>query len=444
MGDAKTARQEKLAATKLAKQQAFEEKQAAVRALKAARQQTILDQKAALKQAKVDMQQKKKQKFEERQAAKQKLVDDKKAAVLASKDAVQRRKQEKVQQQKLTAEEKKAALAQKKADAQAVKEEQQRTKQAAIAARKQAVADEKQRKLDARRKQTRTKIETKAAATMKPKTMDQVIADEDTVDEVDVAIPYMARVQVAYATLSSQEQASMTYAEFETAFLAEAIREVIAKQPIDVSIPYDSAARLAYEQSIAFMDADGKDTSSMPFAEFQALYVKAAIEEVRAKQTPPPAKPKPPPKSAPIAMAVTAKTKPDTRLAAKRMVTEGIPTSDEDNDAAAVVDVKKTNPVKKTAPKKTASKQPVAAKKTAPNTTTTASAAAPNKTVPKTTKEPEMMQLSKSALSRKTVKQLQEFLQAYNVSIINDEDGKPLRKAGLLVAVQTLAASATQ
>merc|ERR1711865_592996 len=174
----------------------------------------------------------------------------------------------------------------------------------------------------------------------------------------------------------------------------------------------------------------------------------------------PPAKPKPPkPKSAPIAMAVTAKTKPDTRAAAKRMVTEGIPTSDEDNYAAAVVDVKKTSPVKKTAPKKTASKQPVAAKKTAPNTTTTASAAAPKKTAPKkaalkktaptkarpkTTKEPEMMQLSKSALSRKTVKQLQEFLQAYNVSITNDEDGKPLRKAGLLVAVQTLAASATQ
>merc|ERR1711935_1187797 len=113
-------------------------------------------------------------------------------------------------------------------------------------------------------------------------------------------------------------------------------------------------------------------------------------------------------------MAVTAKTKPDTRPAAKRMVTEGIPTSDEDNDAAAVVDVKKTNPVKKTAPKKTASKQPVAAKKTAPNTTTTASAAAPKKAAPKkavpkkaapkTTKEPEMMQLSKSALSRKTVK----------------------------------------
>merc|ERR1711865_61228 len=144
----------------------------------------------------------------------------------------------------------------------------------------------------------------------------------------------------------------------------------------------------------------------------------------------PPAKPKPPkPKSAPIAMAVTAKTKPDTRPAAKRMVTEGIPTSDEDNDAAAVVDVKKTNPVKKTATKKTASKQPVAAKKTAPNTTTTASAAAPKKAAPKMTKEPEMMKLSKSALSRKTVKQLQEFLQAYNVSIINDEDGKPLRKA---------------
>merc|ERR1711865_1301531 len=158
----------------------------------------------------------------------------------------------------------------------------------------------------------------------------------------------------------------------------------------------------------------------------------------------PPAKPKPPkPKSAPIAMAVTA----------KRMVTEGIPTSDEDNDAAAVVDVKKTSPVKKTAPKKTASKQPVAAKKTAPNKTTAAAAApkkavpkkaAPKKAAPKTTKEPEMMQLSKSALSRKTVKQLQEFLQAYNVSIINDEDGKPLRKAGLLVAVQTLAASTTQ
>jgi len=276
-----------------------------------------------------------------------------------------------------------------------------------------------------------------------------------------VAIPYMARVQVAYATLSSQEQASMTYAEFETAFLAEAIREVIAKQPIDVSIPYESAARLAYEQSIASLDADGKDTSSMPFAEFQALYVKAAIKEVRAKQTPPPPKPKPQKsKSAPIAMAVTAKTKPDTRPAAKRMVTEGIPmavaakTKPDTRPAAKrmvtegipeddIVDVKKTIPVKKTATKKTATKKTAAAKMTAPKKTT-AAAAVPKKAAPKTTTEPEMMKLSKSALSRKTVKQLQEFLQAYNVSITNDEDGKPLRKAGLLVAVQTLAASGTQ
>jgi len=41
--------------------------------------------------------------------------------------------------------------------------------------------------------------------------------------------------------------------------------------------------------------------------------------------------------------------------------------------------------------------------------------------------------LSKAALSRKTVKQLQEFLLARNVST-SDDDGKPLRKAGLLAA----------
>ena len=47
-------------------------------------------------------------------------------------------------------------------------------------------------------------------------------------------------------------------------------------------------------------------------------------------------------------------------------------------------------------------------------------------------------------LSRKTVKQLQEFLLAHNVSITSDDDGKPMRKAGLLLAaVKTMAASRT-
>ena len=49
---------------------------------------------------------------------------------------------------------------------------------------------------------------------------------------------------------------------------------VKSKQPIDVSVPYDAAARLAYNAS----------DRSMPFPEFEKKYKADAVAEVIAKQ----------------------------------------------------------------------------------------------------------------------------------------------------------------
>ena len=56
--------------------------------------------------------------------------------------------------------------------------------------------------------------------------------------------------------------------------MAQAISEVVAKQPIDVSIPYDATVQLAYEAS----------DKSVSFDEFKPKYLAQAISEVVAKK----------------------------------------------------------------------------------------------------------------------------------------------------------------
>jgi len=90
-------------------------------------------------------------------------------------------------------------------------------------------------------------------------------------EEVDVSIPYDAAAKLAYEASDK----SMAYADFKTKYEADAVAYVIAKQPIDVSIPYDAAAKLAYEAS----------DKSMAYADFKTKYEADAVAAVIAKKS---------------------------------------------------------------------------------------------------------------------------------------------------------------
>lgn len=87
---------------------------------------------------------------------------------------------------------------------------------------------------------------------------------------VDLSIPYDAAAKLAY----EQSDKSMPFDEFKPKYLAEAVELVKSKQPVDLSIPYDAAARLAYNAS----------DRSMPFSEFEKKYKADAVADVIAKK----------------------------------------------------------------------------------------------------------------------------------------------------------------
>jgi hypothetical protein len=64
------------------------------------------------------------------------------------------------------------------------------------------------------------------------------------------------------------------YEAFKTKYEADAVADVISKQPIDVSIPYDAAAKLAFEAS----------DKSMDYAAFKTKFEADAVADVVAKQ----------------------------------------------------------------------------------------------------------------------------------------------------------------
>ena len=89
------------------------------------------------------------------------------------------------------------------------------------------------------------------------------------VAKVDVSIPYDAAARMAYEKAGSKGD----YAKFKAQYEADAVADVIKKNGPDLSIPYDAAAKLAYE----------KAGSRGDYAKFKAKYEADAVRDVKRK-----------------------------------------------------------------------------------------------------------------------------------------------------------------
>jgi hypothetical protein len=96
------------------------------------------------------------------------------------------------------------------------------------------------------------------------------VADTISKKPVDISIPYDAAAKLAYEASDK----SMKYADFKLKYEADAVADVISKRPVDISIPYDAAAKLAYEAS----------DKSMAYADFKQKYETDAVADVISKQ----------------------------------------------------------------------------------------------------------------------------------------------------------------
>lgn len=94
--------------------------------------------------------------------------------------------------------------------------------------------------------------------------------EQVAVESIDVSIPYDAAAKLAYEASDK----SMKYADFKVKYEENAVLEVKAKRPVDLSIPYDAAAKLAYAAS----------DKSMDYADFKIQYEEKAVAEVMAKK----------------------------------------------------------------------------------------------------------------------------------------------------------------
>jgi hypothetical protein len=93
---------------------------------------------------------------------------------------------------------------------------------------------------------------------------------ENVREDSDVSIPYDAPAKLAYEASDK----SMEYGAFKTKFEADAVADIISKQPIDVSIPYDAPAKLAYEAS----------DKSMEYGAFKTKFEADAVADATAKK----------------------------------------------------------------------------------------------------------------------------------------------------------------
>jgi hypothetical protein len=122
-------------------------------------------------------------------------------------------------------------------------------------------------------------------------------AIDDTKDTIDITIPYDAAAKLAYQNEPSNIQSSMTFDEYKVQYEAKAIADVIAKKKPtatssttaavtltsndvsnDISVPYDAAAKLAYNH------LSESERSAMDYNTFQQQFVTKAIADVVAKQ----------------------------------------------------------------------------------------------------------------------------------------------------------------
>jgi len=118
----------------------------------------------------------------------------------------------------------------------------------------------------------KTKYEADAVADVVSKQPSKKEPEEKAPAEtIDISIPYDAPAKLAYEASDK----SMAYADFKTKYEADAVADVISKQPIDISIPYDAAAKLHYEAS----------DKSMDYAAFKTKYEADAVADVIAKQS---------------------------------------------------------------------------------------------------------------------------------------------------------------
>lgn len=93
--------------------------------------------------------------------------------------------------------------------------------------------------------------------------------EEKTVDPIDVSIPYDAAAKLAYEATDKK----MEYALFKEQYEADARSAVMAKN--DLSVPYDAAALQAYMTS----------NRKMPFTHFKEQYQADARSAVMAKNS---------------------------------------------------------------------------------------------------------------------------------------------------------------
>ena len=129
------------------------------------------------------------------------------------------------------------------------------------------------------------------------------VDEEDKKSVVDISIPYDAAARLAYDKESSSVKASTTFDNYKLQFEAKAVADVIAKKDqsksattaappkaavaaavakeeavIDISIPYDAAAKLAYAALSA------AERSKMEYSTFQQQYTEKAVADVISKK----------------------------------------------------------------------------------------------------------------------------------------------------------------
>jgi hypothetical protein len=92
------------------------------------------------------------------------------------------------------------------------------------------------------------------------------------VETVDISVPYDAAARLAYEASGSK----LAFEEFEVQYKQDTVNFIKSKQPVDVSIPYDAAAKLAYDQD--------ERKSKMDFNKYLEIYREETVAMIKSKQ----------------------------------------------------------------------------------------------------------------------------------------------------------------
>jgi len=109
------------------------------------------------------------------------------------------------------------------------------------------------------------------------------VSEKEIVEEIDVSVPYDAAARLAYSLLEEKE--NISFQTFEAKYREDVVAMVKSKQPekevadvvVDVSVPYDAAARLAYSLLL-------DDKQNISFKAFEAKYLEDTVSMVKSKQ----------------------------------------------------------------------------------------------------------------------------------------------------------------